>query len=290
MNIFYSPTFTFEFPLDGSHAGPSTTAPYGWPQFGVDEHVNPPCDEVLTKKVAHNQHYLREIESQWNLPIPWSNSTGVNPKDIFGLAPPSVPLPEDDIENHPPAPKRRKTKVWEDEDYIDDAFPPVDYYVAPPTPSSASTSQLPASQKSRGKRPRSAPESEDADSTYTPAAHTAPSDDRAIPGLRHVRCRWNGCKELIERVHWQAHMDSAHRLRSQVAAHTGRWHCQFSGCRSDTGSHASMVRHLKTKHFLKRVHVCESCGDAFSRSDSRNRHVEKKSCGAAKGKRRDLDG
>lgn len=29
MNTFYSPTFTFEFPFDGSHAGPSTTAPYG---------------------------------------------------------------------------------------------------------------------------------------------------------------------------------------------------------------------------------------------------------------------
>ncbi|OJT10861.1 hypothetical protein TRAPUB_12637 [Trametes pubescens] len=225
---------------------------------------------------------MQELESQWNLPIPWSNSIGVDPKVIFGLPPSAPPFDEDDIENHPPAPKRRKTKASENDD-IDVAFPPADYYVAPPAPpvASTSTSPQPATQKSRGKRPRAASDSED--SLYTAASE---SDDGAIPGLRHVRCRWGGCNQLIERVDWQEHMDSAHRLRSVQCAARGRWYCQFTGCASDTASHASMVRHLRTKHFVKRVHVCDTCGDVFSRSDSRNRHVENKSCVEGRAKRR----
>ncbi|KAI0666389.1 hypothetical protein C8Q78DRAFT_1083007 [Trametes maxima] len=240
-------------------------------------------DVEFVLKILHRERILRELDSYWDYPFERSDSVGIRPDATH------APLKRKAVfgdENRPP--KRAKVKTVDGaHSFPSHAF--INFSVA--GPSTQPTPAPPMSAKALGKQ-RAVEVSNDEPVQDTPIPPTDVGEDAkpptTAPGAAlepdledkkedddYVRCRWNGCTKMIARAAYKAHLDAGHA--GQLTAARRSYRCTWEGCTSESDTHPTMERHLRTVHYEGKIHVCERCGAAFNRKDALRRHKNQSS-------------
>ncbi|KAI0368490.1 hypothetical protein BV20DRAFT_969117 [Pilatotrama ljubarskyi] len=77
---------------------------------------------------------------------------------------------------------------------------------------------------------------------------------------------------MVKRTQCDKHVAACHKPR--LGPVHGHRPCLWTGCGKQIESYSSMVRHLRTVHYIKDVWVCERCDKSFRRGDAYKRHVD----------------
>ncbi|KAI0635418.1 hypothetical protein C8Q77DRAFT_705206 [Trametes polyzona] len=266
-----------------------------------------PSETDLLQKYKQHQRTVREIECQWKFPYPWSNSLGVDTKAIFG--PPLVEpeMAHEELEHSEERQsKRRKTEALASLEDAEAVFAPMAQpTVAPPVQPSLGifrySPSKPTKKRPLSPEPEPEPESEseseyeaedDEDDDYAPpevenappVAPPAPTAHKNKQGHKHateqsetVRCGWGSCSQSIPRACWKKHVIDQHQIK-HLGPDVGLRKCRWKGCGETAGSHQSLLRHLKTIHFVAKLYRCHRCGAEFTRGDACKRHLDRRSC------------
>ncbi|KAI0354032.1 hypothetical protein OH77DRAFT_1521971 [Trametes cingulata] len=218
-----------------------------------------PMDVDFAEKLAQHLRELQEIKDQWKFSIPWSNSVGINPNAIHAPLKRKATLTDES--------RLKRTKLSKDPEVSTSAYMAVSHM------SSKMRGKLPASPtKSHSQIETVVSDTDTSDSADEPIAPAPSEEDEENKLGAFVRCRWDKCGKMVKRARCDQHLAACHK--GKLGDTHGNRPCQWTGCGKQIESYQSMVRHLRTVHYVRRVWTCGGCGKSFTRGDAYKRHVD----------------
>ncbi|KAH9919657.1 hypothetical protein B0H21DRAFT_768003 [Amylocystis lapponica] len=120
-----------------------------------------------------------------------------------------------------------------------------------------------------------------AHSSLSPLANSTPEPAPDIDSTSTMRCQWDGCNVVLANTNNAAilaHLEQSHFVNLEEpydrTDRKRRMRCGWNGCRERRLLYLhSMPRHIATQHLGTLSATCPQCGQVFTRSDARNRHI-----------------